>query len=415
MPYELASKEKMIMKFRILVLLLLGIFVSALYIQTTYAQTEDESKNYLSYENNTIGLNLKYPDDWNLMESSRPDLPFVARIWAPGATGLISVDHVYRDTEISPEKIAESHIKILENRRNDLKVIESKSLLVSNYPAWQVTYSTADHIGRKLIESEVYITNDNSRYVFSYSVWEGFPNHLPVFNAIIDSVQINPTDRKNFSDKISETSVIYIPDWVEHNARWWNEEQIDDNTMISSIQFLAEHKIIGMPSIKEIDVYKIFHRDTHEIYDMIKHSAWRWADEGRGEYDFLRGIGYLASVNSQDESSNNSENLENCPKSFSSRCFTGKITEIIDGGTIQVDDISIQLTLVSTPKLDEEGGQDAKGVVKKICPIGTHVLVDQDNMYQSDEFISDAMVLAVVYCDGLNLNEVLIHREPWIF
>ena len=65
------------MKFRILVFLLLGIFVSTVYIQTTYAQTEDESNNYLSYENNAIGINLKYPDDWNLMESSRPDLPFV--------------------------------------------------------------------------------------------------------------------------------------------------------------------------------------------------------------------------------------------------------------------------------------------------------------------------------------------------
>ena len=191
--------------------------------------------------------------------------------------GLISMDHVYCDTGLSPEEIAASQVKILESKGSDLKIIESKSLLVSNHPAWQLTYSISDHAGRELIESKVYITNDNSRYVFLYRAWDWFPDHLPVFDSMIESVQINSIDVKDSSENSSEISSSHIiPDWMEHNARWWNEGQIDDQTMIFAVEFLADNEIITMPSKKEIDLYKISHSHYADLehYEMIKHSAW---------------------------------------------------------------------------------------------------------------------------------------------
>lgn len=84
------------MKLFFAMLVLLGVFAAILSIHDTYAQTDNLDRNYPYYQNNDIGLSLEYPGDWNLMESSRLDLPFVARIWAPGNTGFISMDHVYR-------------------------------------------------------------------------------------------------------------------------------------------------------------------------------------------------------------------------------------------------------------------------------------------------------------------------------
>lgn len=279
------------MKLGIVTFLLLGIFAITLSIHDTYAQTDNPDRIYLHYQNNDIGINLEYPDDWNLMESSRSDLPFVVRIWATGNTGLISMDHVYRDTKMSPEDIAESQMKMLDTKGNDLKIIESKSLLVSERSAWQLTYSTSDNTGHRLIESKVYVTNDNSRYIFSYSVWDGFPDYLPVFDSMMDSVQINSIDVKDSSENLSEisSSSHIIPDWMEHNARWWNEGQIDDQTIISAIEFLADHKIITMPSEKEIDMYRISqsHYADLEHYEMIKHSAWYWAESDLGDKYFL--------------------------------------------------------------------------------------------------------------------------------
>ena len=108
------------MKLGFVMLILLGFFATTLLIQDTYAQTDNLDRNYLHYQNEDIGMNLEYPDEWNLMETSRPDLPFVARIWTPGNTGLISMDHVYRNTNMSPENIAVSQVKMLEEKGNGI-------------------------------------------------------------------------------------------------------------------------------------------------------------------------------------------------------------------------------------------------------------------------------------------------------
>ena len=403
------------MKLGIVTFLLLGIFAITSSIHHTYAQTDNPDRTYLHYQNDDIGMNLEYPDDWIMVEDI-PDVPFVARFWAPGNTGLISMDHVYRETGLSPEKIAASQVKMLESKGSDLKIIESQSLLVSEHPAWQLTYSTSDHAGRELIESKVYITNDNSRYVFLYRAWDWFPDYLPVFDSMIDSVQINSIDVENYYDDSSETSSSssrIIPDWMEHNARWWNEGQIDDQEMISAIEFLANNKIITMPSEKEIDLYKISHSHYADLehYEMIKHSAWYWAESDLGDKHLLKGIKYLASINSQDESSNESMNPDGCPQSFSSRCITGTVTEMFDGNTVRVDNALFRLALVSSPDLDEEGGQEAKEFLEQICPIGSDALVDQDDLRPLEGLSGTGRILAVVYCEGVNLNAMLVEHE----
>ena len=411
--YELDFKKTM-MKLGIIMFILLGFFTITLSIHDIYAKTEidNENRKYLPYENTAIGVTLEYPADWKLVDNIQ-DVPFVARFWAPGASGLISMDHVYRDTKMSPKMIAESHVNRLENRGDFLTSVEFKPLLISEYPAWQVTYSGITHELRPYTFSNVYVTTDNSRYSFTYHGGQ-HSGYFTIFNSIVDSVKISPIDVEhspNDSSKTLASSSENIPDWVEYNVRWWNEEKIDDQTMIFAIEFLANKDIITMPSEKEIDVYTISLQSDPHTYDQIKHNAWTWAESDLRPENFLKGIGYLSSLNSQDEFSVDSKNSENCPKSFSSRCFAGKVTDVIDGDTIRVDDITIYLALVSTPKLDEEGGQGAKGVVKRICPIGTSALVDQDNAHQSDGFTADAPVLAAVYCNGLNVNEILMDRE----
>ena len=387
-----------------------------LSIHDTYAQTEDDkNRDYRIYQNDAIGIILEYPDDWNLMETSRTDLPFVVRIWAPGNTGLVSMDHVYRDTSLSPEEIVKSQVKMLETKAHNLKIIESKPLLVSNHPAWQLTYSTGDNAGHRLVESNVYITNDNSRYVFTYERWESFPDNLSVFDDMIASVQIIPIDMDNASEEFSEsvTATQTLPDWFEYNARWWNEGQIDDQTMIFAIGFLAEHKIVTMPTEKEIAAYKISqsHHSDYEVYDMIKHNAWYWAEHNLGEEYLLKGIGYLASINSQDEPSNEPRNPDSCPQPISSLCMTGKVTEIFDGQTVRVDHALFRLALVSSPDMDEEEGQEAKEFLEQICPIGSDALVDQDDVRPVEGPSGSSRILAVVYCNGLNLNEELMEFD----
>ena len=98
-------------------------------------------------------------------------------------------------------------------------------------------------------------------------------------------------------------------------------------------------------------------------------------------------------------------------------CFTGEVTQVIDGDTIKVDGESIRFTLSSTPELSEYGGKDAKRYVESVCPVGSFVVVDEDD-YQTQG--SYGRMIALIWCYDpshdwfFNLNEdVLIagHAE----
>ncbi len=113
--------------------------------------------------------------------------------------------------------------------------------------------------------------------------------------------------------------------------------------------------------------------------------------------------------------SEESKNPESCPTSFSPRCFTGTVTEILDGDTVRVDHARFGLVLISSTQLDEEEGQKAKAFLESVCPVGSDALVDQDNLRPFEGLIGSGRILGTVYCNGLNLNEELVKFDSEYF
>jgi micrococcal nuclease len=60
-------------------------------------------------------------------------------------------------------------------------------------------------------------------------------------------------------------------------------------------------------------------------------------------------------------------------------CFTGNITKVVDGDTVDVNGIRIRLSLVDTPERGQANFTEAKNLVSKLCPVGSTALVDQDD------------------------------------
>ncbi len=87
------------------------------------------------------------------------------------------------------------------------------------------------------------------------------------------------------------------------------------------------------------------------------------------------------------------------------RCYYAEVTKIIDGDTLEVDNVSIRLALVDAPEYDEEGGVEAAEFVMNICEKGSRVLIDEDDGQTEGSY--DRLV-AVVYCNNTNLNEALL-------
>jgi len=97
-----------------------------------------------------------------------------------------------------------------------------------------------------------------------------------------------------------------VPAWVKNNAGWWANDQIDDQTFVSGIQFLIKEKIITVTSSPESS------EKTNEIPEWIKNNANWWSEGLITDDDFLKGIEFLVSngIISVEATVFNSENLQ---------------------------------------------------------------------------------------------------------
>lgn len=86
-------------------------------------------------------------------------------------------------------------------------------------------------------------------------------------------------------------------------------------------------------------------------------------------------------------------------------CYYGNVTRILDGDTIEVDSNRIRLVLVDAPEPSQVGGFEATNFVHQNCPIGSQVILDQDDLQLYDKY---GRMLAVVWCQGKRLNEDII-------
>ncbi len=87
------------------------------------------------------------------------------------------------------------------------------------------------------------------------------------------------------------------------------------------------------------------------------------------------------------------------------RCFSGTVTYIVDGDTLDVDNQRIRLTLVNTPEVGQSGYQKAKDFTASTCPVGSRALVDEDDGQTGGSY---GRIIAVVYCGTTNLNAALL-------
>jgi len=97
---------------------------------------------------------------------------------------------------------------------------------------------------------------------------------------------------------------------------------------------------------------------------------------------------------------------EDC--SGTSRCITGTVTKIVDGDTIHVNERSIRFALVSAPELSGYGGIESRDFIQTICPVGSEVIVDEDDSQTGGSY---DRIIGVVYCNDMNLNAEVLDAD----
>jgi len=97
---------------------------------------------------------------------------------------------------------------------------------------------------------------------------------------------------------------------------------------------------------------------------------------------------------------------QNC--SGNARCVAGVVTKIVDGDTIHVDGQSIRFALASAPELSGYGGVESRNFIQTICPVGSSVIVDEDDAQTEESY---GRMIGVIYCNSMNLNAELLDAD----
>jgi endonuclease YncB( thermonuclease family) len=109
-------------------------------------------------------------------------------------------------------------------------------------------------------------------------------------------------------------------------------------------------------------------------------------------------------------STTNSTIFSNIKCQGSADCFEGTVTEVVDGDTLDVNNVRIRLALVNTPEINELGYIEAKQFVESNCGVGSHAKVDEDDGQKGGSF---GRMIGLVYCgkNPISLNEALLNSS----
>jgi len=162
-----------------------------------------------------------------------------------------------------------------------------------------------------------------------------------------------------------------------------------------------------------IDIKEYFSSGEHDVYvDMVLKSDRYWEDlhdtfysleQARSDIELEEPV--RSDIELEEPESTNIISQE-C--SGTARCITGTVTSIIDGDTIKVDGQTIRFALASAPELNEFNGPEARDFIENLCPVGSTVLVDEDDGRTEGSF---GRILGVIHCNGVNLDEELLDAD----
>ena len=116
--------------------------------------------------------------------------------------------------------------------------------------------------------------------IYNYEQW--------LLEKTSNSQQDNQIQHESPESSLSTSEIKSIPDWIQNNAKWWADGQIDDNAFVGGIQFLIKEEIIQIQETSQSIT-----GDSQEIPEWIKNNADWWSQGLISDDDFLKGIDFM--------------------------------------------------------------------------------------------------------------------------
>ena len=167
----------------------------------TFAQGANTNSSFLTYENSTYSITIKYPHNWSIIGSAgKEDTDVdVVTFLSPNQTDNAIVD-VHQDKLGNGNKdiaaYLNSAISLYKNDLHDFNVIESDTnSLLAGIKAYKLIYAYTTGDGFKMKDMEIGSILDDKVYYIIYDGKESlFDNYMPIVKPMIDSFKSTTTN-----------------------------------------------------------------------------------------------------------------------------------------------------------------------------------------------------------------------------
>lgn len=182
------------------VLLLALVLIGVVYKKENSEKPEEEKneeekfEDYLNYENEQWGFEIKYPEGWEKQEES-PENGFTIGFVTPyeNADDFTKENIIVFASMPEQQNFDDLMVQAIEEIPKDpnANLIDYSKVTVSGYPGYKLNYSYFDYYSGKLIYLHYFINAGDKWYQVLYVALEStYPQYLSQVQAMIDSFAI---------------------------------------------------------------------------------------------------------------------------------------------------------------------------------------------------------------------------------
>ena len=225
-----------------------------------------------------------------------------------------------------------------------------------------------------------------------------------------------------------------IPDWVEDTLILWISGDVTDDEFIRAMFFVFNQRGLldgifdqGIGNEEPIDdimdIDPIIPGDDPLGEPVLEEPPDVMTDPSMDDVDDIQVMDDADNSmeddmndnsmedNSMNDNSMNDNNIKDVKMDMSEfkcmgdgQCITGTITGYNEAFAPKINSYLTRMSIATAPELRDEGGQTAVDYVESICPVGSTAMIDEDDGQIGN---LDGRIIGVIYCNGVNLNEVL--------
>jgi photosystem II reaction center protein PsbP len=158
-----------------------------------FFHTPPLADNLITFEDQGLGLMIKYPSNWERSKIGQDQVTFIAPRESdspsfPAGLGIRS--HNISSVESTLDSIAKEIVTDLEDEAQDFTLLSSSQSKLNSFDAYEISFSATDDNDAKRTAMQIVVKPENLVYVITYKAYpEKYESYLPIIQSMLDSLK----------------------------------------------------------------------------------------------------------------------------------------------------------------------------------------------------------------------------------